>query len=61
MTEKIYYLERTDAVINALNLIINEIPCFVENIPVEMNYIKTTICARTEDISYVENILAPYI
>ena len=61
MTEKIYYLELTDDLCDAFWLIEMNFPCFTEYEDVEMNYVKATICARTEDISHIEDILAPYI
>lgn len=61
MTEKIYFIENTNALENAMAKIEHDYPCFTERELVEMNYSKITIKARTEDIRHIEDILAPLV
>ena len=61
MTEKIYYVRNTLAVGSILWNIIEQIPCWVQRELVEMDYSKVTILARTEDIAWVEEMLAPLV
>ena len=61
MTEKIYYIENTNELDNAMDKIENDFPCFTERELIEMNYSKITIKARTEDIKHIEDILAPLV
>lgn len=61
MIEKIYYLPLTDGLCDAFWQIEENIPCFTEYESIEMNYVKATICARIEDICYIEKVLAPYV
>ena len=61
MTEKIYYIENTNALDLAIDAITDTFPCFVDREFIEMNYSKITIKARTEDLASIEDILAPLI
>ena len=61
MIEKIYYIENTDELNNAMDRIENDFPCFTNRELIEMDYSKITIKARTEDIGHIEDILAPLV
>lgn len=61
MVEKIYYIENTDELNNAMDRIENDFPCFTNRELIEMDYSKITIKARTEDIGHIEDILAPLV
>ena len=53
MEEKIYYIENTDELNDAMERIENDFPCFTEREFIEMDYSKITIKARTEDITHL--------
>lgn len=59
MTEKIYFIENTNALEDALEMLINAFPCFVEREFVEMNFSKITVRALEINLASVERILAP--
>ncbi len=61
MTNKTYYIENTAELDNALELIENTFPCFVERELIEMNYSQIDINAREEDIASIERVLAPLV
>ena len=61
MEEKIYYIENTDELNDAMERIENDFPCFTEREFIEMDYSKITIKARTEDIKHIKDILAPLV
>lgn len=61
MEEKIYYIESSNELTDAMWIIENEYACFTEYENIEMNYVKITIQARTEDIKHIEEILAPLV
>lgn len=61
MVEKIYYIENTNELADAMDAIEQGFPCFVERELIEMDYSKITIKAREEDIKHIEEILAPLV
>ena len=61
MTEKTYYIENTTELDNALKLIEDTFPCFIEREYIEMNYSQIDIKAREEDIVSIERVLAPLV
>lgn len=61
MINKTYYIENTTELNNALELIENTFPCFVERKYIEMDYSQIDIKAREEDIASIERVLAPLV
>lgn len=61
MVEKIYYIENTNELNDAMDAIEQGFPCFTERELIEMDYSKITIKAREEDIKHIEEILAPLV
>lgn len=61
MVEKIYFIENTNELEDALEYLTNAIPCFVDREFVEMNYSEITIKANEEDLATVERVLAPLV
>ena len=61
MTTKVYYIENSDALTNALNFISHEYPCAIQREFIEMNYSCVEITARTIDFASIEHILAPLV
>lgn len=59
MTLKVYYIENTNALEEALEKIIDSFACWVKRNLIEMNYSEISIKARDEDIKHIEDILAP--
>lgn len=61
MTKKVYYIENANCLEDALEFLINSIPCFVERRFIEMDYSVVTVLCRVEDLINVERILAPLV
>ena len=61
MTTKVYYIENSDALTNALNFISHEYPCAIQREFIEMNYSCVELTARTIDIVNIERVLAPLV
>ena len=61
MIRKVYWIENTNALEDALEKITNTFPCFIDRELVEMNFSEIGIFARVEDIIGIENILAPLV
>ena len=61
MTKKVYYIENTSALDNALARIEASFPCFIDREYIVMNYSQISINARTEDINSIQSILAPLV
>jgi len=61
MTTKIYYIENTNALDNALTLISTRFPSAIHRNFIEMNYSCVEITARTIDLANIERILAPLV
>ncbi len=58
MTTKVYWMENTDTLDEALRTLTDIIPCFIKREYVEMNFSKVEIQAREEDLKTVEEKLA---
>ena len=58
MIKKVYYIENSVALDNALAKISEKLPCFVNREYIEMNYSEVTITAKEEDLATVELALA---
>ena len=61
MLTKVYYIENSEALEKALNLIQETIPCFINSEFIEMNYSSVLIKARQEDFPFIEKTLAPLV
>lgn len=61
MTKKVYYIENTPELDEAVAQITDKFPCFLNRETIEMNYSIVEINARNEDIASIENILAPLV
>ena len=61
MTTKVYYIENTNALDNALTLISTRFPSAIQRDFIEMNYSCVSITARTIDLMSIEHILAPLV
>ena len=61
MLTKVYYIENSDNLENALNILRDTIPCFIDREFIEMNYSVVSIIARAEDLISVERMLAPLV
>ena len=61
ITTKVYYIENTNALDNALNVISRNYPSAIRRDFIEMNYSCVEITARTIDLVSIENILAPLV
>lgn len=61
MTKKVYYIENTPELDEAVAQITDKFPCFLNRETIEMNYSIVEIVARNEDIASIENILAPLV
>ena len=61
MTEKIYYIQNSVALDEAIERLINLIPCFVDRDFIEMDYSKVVVKANNADLATVEKILAPLV
>ena len=61
MIRKIYWIENTNELDDALAKITDTFPCFVDRELIEMNFSEIGIFARVEDIAGIERILAPLV
>lgn len=61
MLTKVYYIENSDNLENALSILRDSVPCFIKREFIEMNYSEISIIARVEDIISVERMLAPLV
>lgn len=61
MTKKVYYIENTPELDEAVAQITDKFPCFLNRETIEMNYSIVEIVARNEDIASIENLLAPLV
>lgn len=61
MVTKVYYIENSNALANALNFISSSYPSAIKQEPIEMNYSVVEITARAIDLFSIEKILAPLI
>ena len=61
MIRKVYFVENTNALDEALEKIVDTFPCFIDRETIEMNYSEIGIFARAEDICGIERILAPLV
>ena len=61
MITKVYYIENSDNLEKALNVLRDSIPCFIKREFIEMNYSEVSVIARSEDFISVERILAPLV
>ena len=61
MTKKVYYIENTPELDEAVTQITDKFPCFLNIEGIEMNYLIVEIVARDEDTASIENILAPLV
>lgn len=61
MVEKIYFIENSTALSNALEYVKAVIPCFIDREYIEMNYSRISIHARVEDLKTIEDFLAPLV
>ena len=61
MAKLVLYIENSADLDVALELIKDRIPCFVYRIYIEMDYSEVSVCARIEDMAFVERILAPLV
>ena len=61
MIERIYYINNSIELEEAIDFLQALLPCFVERELVEMDYSKVTITARCEDVRTVDLKLAPLI
>ena len=61
MTTKVYYIENTNALDNALATISNDYPSAIHREFIEMNYSCVEITARTIDFACIKKILAPLV
>ena len=59
-----YYISRDDKFEEfeeVLEIVENAIPCFIEMVDVEMNFVEVTIKCREEDVTFVETSFAPFV
>lgn len=61
ITTKVYYIENTNELDNALGIISHNYPSAIHRSYVEMNYSCIEITARAIDLVSIENILAPLV
>lgn len=61
MTTKILHIENSKEAFEAYEKIENTFPCWIDAIPIEMNYSEVIIRARAEDMASIEKILAPFV
>ena len=61
MTTKVYYIENTNELDNALEIISHNYPSAIHRDFIEMNYSCIEITARTIDLVSIERILAPLV
>lgn len=61
MVEKIYYVNNSAKLDEAIDFLRNLIPCFIDQELIEMDYSKVSIVARVEDLKVVETNLAPLV
>lgn len=61
MVKKVYFMENSDRVNKAVDLLEAAIPCFVFRTPIEMNWLEVKVQARVEDMATVERILAEVV
>ena len=61
MTTKVYYIENTNELDNALEIISHNYPSAIHRDFIEMNYSCIEITARTIDLASIERILAPLV
>ena len=59
ITTKTYYIENSEDLDVALELMKGIIPCFIDREYIEMNYSEVEIIAKAEHREIIENILAP--
>ena len=59
MRKTTYWIENSNALDSTLEHIATTFPCWVNRKYVEMDYSAITIEARQEDMTSIENILAP--
>lgn len=60
MTKYVWYFMITNELMETIEKIKADFPCFVKTEIVEMNWIELTIDAREEDIDAIERRLAPH-
>ena len=59
MMQKVYYIENTNLLDEALYLLTRMFPCFINRELIEMNCSEITVIARFEDMPYIEKALKP--
>lgn len=59
MDIKVYYIENSLALTDALNQIRDDFPVFIDREFIEQDYSQVAINAREEDFPAIEDILAP--
>lgn len=60
MEKNVWYFMIVDGLMETIETIKAQFPCFVEVETVELNWIELTITAHTEDVGTIEKKLAPY-
>lgn len=61
MTTKVYYIQNTNELDNALEVISHNYPSAIHRNYIEMNYSCVEITVRTIDLISIEHILAPLV
>lgn len=62
MITKVYFILETEEDYNeVMDIIINSFPCFLDEEPIEFNYVEVTIKMREEDVASIEKILAKIV
>ena len=61
ITTKVYYIQNSNELDNALNTISRNYPSAIHRNFIEMNYSCVEITARTVDFSSIEYLLAPLV
>lgn len=62
MITKVYFILETEEDYNeVMDTIINSFPCFLDEEPIEFNYVEVTIKMREEDVASIEKILAKIV
>jgi hypothetical protein len=61
MVEKIYYVNNSAKLDEAIDFLRNLIPCFIDQELIEMDYSKVSVVVRVEDLKVVETNLAPLV
>ena len=61
MEKKVYYITNSAELNEALRGIKRIVPCFINREYIEMDLSEVEIIARTEDIPFIEKMLAPLV